>query len=419
VSSTNDRATPLKTPDEALHEYVRAVPLYQSAAKVGRQATGAELLAALPFITKQDIKKDFPNNFLRAGQSLDELVAKKLVEIEHTAGTTDNRADLLLEHGWWARQEAWALSLNSHVAQVLTDNPGAHRVTISSPACNGDITYNGTPSAKRRTIGNTRVLSLSRFPFLLGVGDLDQMVEEALAWDPVFLDTDPVYAVVFALHCESRNVKFPKLKFIITSYEYTSVLHKQILERAFKVPVYNLYGSTETGHLMMEDDAGQMVESKNVAQLGVINEDDRGVGELVVSTLSNDYMPLLNYRIGDLVERRPAASAPGSRVTYVLHGRAPDALKAPDGRRVTTRDVDQCFVGAGGFVHYRLHEISEGSFVLSYLAESDGPTKPSLKAVVSKLEQLIQPAKGIETQRVKFLLPESSGKFVFNYPLVR
>lgn len=406
------------SPDEKLREYVREVPLYQSAASKASFATGTELLAALPFINKQDIKRDFPKNFLRAGQSLDELVAQKRIEIEHTAGTTDNRADLLLEYGWWARQELWALSLNSHVAQVLAENPGAHRVTISSPACNGDISYTGTPSAKRRTLGKTRVLSLSRFPFLLSTRDLDQMVAEALDWDPVFLDTDPVYAAVFALHCERRKVKFPKLKFIITSYEYTSVLHKRILERVFGVPVYNLYGSTETGHLIMENSSGLMVESTNIARLDVINQDDRGIGELVVSTLTNDYMPLLNYRIGDLVERLAPSAESGGSPTYLLHGRAPDTLKAPDGRRVTTRDVDQCFIGCDGLLHYRLHEISPGHFVLNYISENDSDPAASLSTALEKLQQLIQPPRAIETKRVKFLLPEGSGKFVFNYPFL-
>jgi phenylacetate-CoA ligase len=416
VIKINDQPAALEGRDEKLREYVREVPLYQSAAKASDTSTWSELLAALPFINKRDIKRGFPKNFLRAGQSLDELVAKKLVEVEHTAGTTDNRADLLLEQGWWSRQEAWALSLNAHVAQVLAENPGAHRVTISSPACNGDITYNGTPSAKRRTLGNTRYLSLSRFPFLLSTADLDQMVEEALDWDPVFFDTDPVYAAVFALHCELRKVKFPNLKFILTSYEYTSVLHKRILERIFGVPVYNLYGSTETGHLMMEQGAGQMVASKKIAHLDVINEDDRGIGELVVSTLSNDYMPLLNYRIGDLVEPRLVASELGDSLAYILHGRAPDSLMAPDGRRITTRDVDQCLVGCEGVVHYRLHETSPGNFLLSYIAEGDGDPKASISAVVEKLELLILAPKRIDAKRVKFLLPEASGKFVFNYP---
>src|SRR5882724_2311186 len=188
--------------DQKLRDYIREVPLYQSADKFLAKSTTRELLDALPYIQKQDIKENFPANFLRAGQILDDLVEKKLVEVEHTAGTTDTRADLLLEHGWWMRQEAWAFNLNKHITEVLKANPQAHRVTISSPACNGEITYTGTPSAKRRTLGSTRFLSLSRFPFLLSEEDLDRMVEEAVSWNPVFFDTDPVYAAVFALHCE-------------------------------------------------------------------------------------------------------------------------------------------------------------------------------------------------------------------------
>lgn len=398
-----------------VREYIGHVPLYGAAkARLRGPATGLELLGALPFITKQDIKRDFPRNFLRAGQSLDELTAQKLVEVEHTAGTTDSRADLLLESGWWMRQEAWALGLNPLIARVFRENPQARRVTISSPACNGEITYHGTPSAQRRSLGNTRFVSLSRYPFLLGEDDLDQMIEETRDWDPVFLDADPVYAAVFARHCERRRVTFPRLKFIFTSYEYTSVLHQQVLQRVFGVPVYNLYGSTETGHLLMEDGAGRMVPSERIAHLDVINEDERGVGELVVSTLTNDYMPLLNYRIGDLVARTRGAEG----FTYVLHGRTADLLKAPDGRRITARDVDQCFAGAEGILHYRLQESAPGDFLLSYIPDRDGPTSAALAAVVQRLGELIKPRAGIRSAPIKFLLPESSGKFVLNYPLV-
>jgi phenylacetate-CoA ligase len=398
-----------------LREYIGEVPLYQAAkANLRDHSTGLELLTALPLITKQDIKRGFPRGFLRAGQSLDGLVAQRLVEIEHTAGTTDSRADLLLESGWWMRQEAWALELNPRVARILDENPQAHRITISSPACNGEITYNGTPSAKRRSLGNTRFVSLSRFPFLLGEDDLDQMIEETREWDPVFLDADPVYAAVFALHCERRHVTFPGLKFIFTSYEFTSVLHKRVLERVFGVPVYNLYGSTETGHLLMENDSGRMVPSEKVAYLDVINEDERGVGELVVSTLTNDYMPLLNYRIGDLVERESGADG----FTYVLHGRTADSLKMPNGRRITARDVDQCFAGCEGLLHYRLQESTPGNFLLSYILERNGPNHEALDSVVQKLEQLIKPSTRIRMTPIKFLLPEGSGKFVLNYPFV-
>jgi len=91
-------------------------------------------------------------------------------------------------------------------------------------------------------------------------------------------------------------------------------------------------------------------------------------------------------------------------------------LKAPDGRRITTRDIDQCFVGAEGLLHYRLHETSPGNFLLSYITEGAGDAESIVRAATQSLEQLIQPPTKIEAKPVKFLLPEGSGKFVFNYP---
>jgi phenylacetate-coenzyme A ligase PaaK-like adenylate-forming protein len=133
-----------------------------------------------------------------------------------------------------------------------------------------------------------------------------------------------------------------------------------------------------------------------------------------VSTLTNDYMPLLNYRIGDLVERKSGADG----LAYILHGRAADSLKMPNGQRVTARDIDQCFAGCEGILHYRLHESAPGDFRLSYIIAGSGPTPGALDSVVQKLEQLIKPSTRIATMPVKFLLPEGSGKFVLNYPFV-
>ena len=88
------------------------------------------------------------------------------------------------------------------------------------------------------------------------------------------------------------------------------------------MPVFNLYGSTETGHLLMETERGEMRPSLETALLEVLNTDARGIGELAVTTLTNDFMPLIRYRIGDLVERheRPYYTS------YVVHGRAADAF---------------------------------------------------------------------------------------------
>ena len=78
-------------------------------------------LRRLPLITKHDIRRDFPRNFLRAGVELDTLLDQDLVELEQTSGTSEERTPLLLGRGWWAEQETRALRLNPYVTGVLDE----------------------------------------------------------------------------------------------------------------------------------------------------------------------------------------------------------------------------------------------------------------------------------------------------------
>lgn len=377
----------------------REVPLYRDALNCR-----ALQLHELPVITKREMRTDFPRNFLSPEHSLDDLLADQLVELEHTSGTSEDRLPVILGRGWWNEQERRALRLNRFVAQVLDEHPEAKRATITSPACNGLTCPSVWMSQAQRTIGQALFVNLARIPFVLSEAELQRMADEIAAWSPQFLDLDPVHGVWFALFCERKGIRFPSLRFVLGSYEFVSVVHRRILQRVFGVPVFNLYGSTETGHLLMENEAGQMKPSYDTAHLEVVNGDSDGVGDLIVTTLSNDFMPLLRYRIGDLAQRhvRPYGT------DYTVHGRARDALLAVDGTRVTTWQVDQCLAVVGGIAHYQLRQ-SPNEVRLRYIAEVSGVNTDALSAALAKLESLL--GSTVVTEPVPTLLPEASGKF--------
>jgi phenylacetate-CoA ligase len=401
---------------EVLPRWLKEVPLYQrsvySMRTSGAPELGLENFPRLPFITKRDIRQGFPGNFLRAGMELETLLDEDLVELEQTSGTSEARTPLLLGRGWWAEQEERALRLNRVVAGVLDEFAEARRVTISSPVCNGDVCYTGVPARSERVVGNALFVNLSRHPFLWSQADLARMVAEALAWQPLFLDVDPVYGLLFARYCEREGIRLPSLRFILASYEFVSVAHRRILQRAFGVPVFNLYGSTETGHLLMEDESGKMKPSYETAFLEVLQVDARGVGELVVTTLTNDYMPLIRYRIGDLVER----NVEPYRTAYQVHGRVADAFTTPAGQRVTTRQVDECFGDQDGIAHYQLRQQADGAWRLQVVPDGSGPDESSLETIRQRLKSLLATETDIVVQRTDVLLPESSGKFRLGYP---
>lgn len=394
----------------------REVPLYRGRL-TGHTSNGAGSpalppLETLPFVTKSDLRGGFPSNFLGDGRSLDTLLAEGAVELDYTSGTSEEQVPVLSERGWWARQEEAALRLNKYVAGLLDENPAARRATLTTPVCNGRVCDSPWRPQAHRVDGSTLYVNVARIPFLLGAAELDRMAEEVRDWAPLFLDVDPVHAVRFALHCEQKGITFPSLRFVLSSYEFTSVVHRRILERVFGVPIFNLYGSTETGHLLMEDEDGEMKPSLDTAFLEITDPDARGVGDLVVTTLSNDYMPLIRYRIGDLVERRTTPYA----TNYVVHGRARDALRTPDGRRVTTRQVDQCFSGMTGVAHYQLRQNEDGSCSFRFIPEGVGPSTDDLRSTVYRLESLLGLSGCISTESVDLILPAPSGKFRLTCP---
>ena len=400
---------------QVLPRWLREVPLYQQAGDLPRlngEAVSMAELRRLPLITKHDIRRDFPRNFLRAGLELDALLDQDLVELEHTSGTSEERTPLLLGRGWWAEQEERALRLNPYVAGVLNEFPEARRVTINSPVCSGDICYSGVPSRADRVVGNALFVSLSRYPFLWSEAELARMATEAVEWRPQFLDVDPVYGVLFALYCERRAIRLPSLRFILCSYEFVSVTHRRILERVFGVPVFNLYGSTETGHLLMETGPGEMRPSLETALLEMLNTDGHGIGELAVTTLTNDFMPLIRYRIGDLVERHEQPY----RTNYLVHGRAADAFVTPGGRRVTTWQIDQCLADLAGIAHYQLCERPGGEWSLRFVPDITAPSAEEIEELRQRLAPLLGVSDRLVLQQTDLLVPESSGKFRLGYP---
>jgi phenylacetate-CoA ligase len=401
---------------EGLLPQWREVPLYRdSLARAGYERPDFECFKRLPLLRKHEMRNGFPRNFLADGQSLESLLEKNLVELEHTSGTSAERLPVFFGRGWWNAQEERALRLNGVITRLLDEHPHARRATLVPPACNGLTCPTVWMSREQRTLGNTLFVNLARIPFLLGDADLARMAAEIAGWAPQFLDLDPVHGVRFALYCEQHGIRFASLRFVLCSYEFVSVVHRRILARVFGVPVFNLYGSTETGHLLMENEHGEMKPSYDTAFLEIVDADERGVGELVVTTLTNNYMPLVRYRIGDLAERieRPYAS------DFVMHGRMRDALGARDGRRVTTWQVDRCFAGTDGIAHYELRQDENGDCVLRFVPDGAGPGEGELKRVSARLGGLLALRQAIKTEVMPVLVPAASGKFRLTHRTAR
>ena len=380
------------------------LPQWRKLAIYGDLPVGVDF-AQLPLITKADLRRDFPRNFLPADQDLEALVVSGDLELEHTSGSSEDRTAVLFPRGWWNWQEREVLRLNGYVASVLEKFPNPRRATIVPPVCNGLVCFNNWASKSSRTVGGTLFVNQARIPFLNTEEEMVRMAAEVAEWSPQFLDLDPVHGAWFALYCERKGIKFPSLQYILCSYEFVSLVHRNIIERVFGVPVLNLYGSTETGHLLMEDDEGMMRAVPENVYYEVINQDERGIGDMIVTTLTNEIMPLVRYRVGDLVESIEGGTA------YLVHGRARDVMQRADGRRVTTLDIDRCFAGIEGIAHYQLRQAESGECHMQYIPDREQPTEKALNDLTARLGDVLQLSTNIPVEAVNKLPPLTSGKF--------
>ena len=353
----------------------------------------------LPRITKAELRAHSPGDFLPRRFDLSELEQSGEIEEESTSGTSGASVRVIFGRTWWAEQEARALRRHPLIAELLAANPAARRAVLTTPGCSGVSCFARWLNVEQRTLGATLYVNQERIPFSLPEAKLAKMAEETAAWAPAFLDVDPVHGMWFALYCERHGLRFPSLRFILTSYEYTSVVHRRVLERVFGVPVINFYGSSETGHLLVQTD-GIMRPSPQTALLE--STAATGIGELLVTTLTNPYLPLVRYEIGDYVERVAGG--------YLVHGRRRDALRGADGRIITTRQVDVAFAGLSGIAHYQLRQRNDGSAHLSLLPEHAGDELLAVQAtLVERLSFLLGTL--VTSDSVGLLTPEDSGKF--------
>jgi len=146
-------------------------------------------------------------------------------------------------------------------------------------------------------------------------------------------------------------------KVAITSGEMLRDAQRERIANAFGCPVVNGYGCAEIGVAGFEHPEGGM----RVPVESVVVDYERtsdGAWSVLLTDLHNLRMPMLRYRVGDLVEPAGDPSAPdfwplpeGSRcalpVLGTLTGRAGETLVLPDGRRLNANQPSYIFKSHG------------------------------------------------------------------------
>lgn len=187
----------------------------------------------------------------------------------------------------------------------------------------------------------TRKLMLSSYS--MTKDDLTRYGLLLSVFKPKLLTSYPGPLEVFAKFCKKKGISFPSLKAIITSAEMLYPHQREEIESAFKVKIFNRYGSREFGAIAQEDKYhnGLRVNSDHVF-IEILNEHGKEcsqgeLGELVITDLDNYGMPLIRYKIGDRAfwsEDQCYYTGMPFPLLGKIEGRSLDVVITPNGNRI-------------------------------------------------------------------------------------
>lgn len=246
--------------------------------------------------------------------------------------------------------------------------------------------------------------------------NLPHYVEKLNAFKPKVIEGYPfsIYRIAEYILNHSLTLSFIP-NGISTSSENFSVRQREVIEKAFKSKVFDQYGSAESVVFASECQHRTMHIEPEYGVLEILTESGditpTGKGELIATTLLNDAMPLIRYRIGDLGTVTEDSCACG-RETYVLkelHGKI-GAVIVNEGRQVPTAAIAIAFEYLEGIKNAQIIQNQPSAVTVKLVKKPDFNPK-SEEFMIWELRKMLGESLKIDVEYVSDIPPELNGKY--------
>jgi len=400
---------------KALDLALEAVPFYAGWRGVdpGRGSPVWDRYAALPPLTKADIRAHFPKGFVPAGIDFERELAGGNVSTVSTSGSTADRVTLFWSQAWWNQSERDSWALNAHLRHVAD---GAHReAVLASPRCVGPYRPGETLPVCERTLGRLLFLNQTVNPGRWSDDEMRCMLAELAVFRPAVLEADPFYLAVLAAFAKDKRLAVYQPAVITLTYSFPAKVFLNQIREVFTAPLVSSYGSTETGYVFMECECGRMHQNTDSCHVDFVPLGTRAsgtvLGRLLVTPFGHPVQCFVRFDIGDLAERAPEPSCPCGRHAGLtlerIAGRAADVTLTRDGGRVTVADADTVLAGFPDVRGFQLDQAVAGNLhVRLCLAPHAG------SETLRRVERSLKQAYGfpVTAEAVSALEHEPSGK---------
>jgi phenylacetate-CoA ligase len=385
-----------------------------------------ELLERLPPISKDELRRNFPADALAPGSAADRIYLT-------TSGTTAERLTILADFG---KRDARTSAKLRHL-KIAVDQEFPRRVEIPANACSALC---GVSEPLRETLpdyvwhafqrwkglgahwweGLRQLRPLQPGPPKMMRAALDDLLAEISRHRPLLLQGLPQYLLWLAERASFLQFRVPTLQVI---GPYGGMASPQMAHRiaaGWGAEFRNNYGTAELGGLAASCSCNAAMHVFEDQFIVDVFQHDKpapagGVGQIVVTDLTNCAMPLIRYRVGDVGRLVTEACRCGrNTVKLEVLGRVQEVLESPRGA-LTPSEISDAVLADPGVSNFRIEEPAAGRFDISLVPSLDGPV-PRPDDVRDRFAALHGGVHSVKCRMAAYLQPEPSGKYRLVYP---
>jgi phenylacetate-coenzyme A ligase PaaK-like adenylate-forming protein len=374
--------------------------------------------AAMPALTKKDIREHFPQGLMPPGMDLDQGIASGEIQMVETSGTTDDKVTNIWNQKWWDASEKASWKLNSLMAKLAT---GKHREAILvNPRNVGFISDDTDLPMEKRLLSRFLYLNEKTDPLSWRKEYMDRMIEELNLFQPAVLEANPSYLARLCRYMAASGKKVFQPGMIVFTYEYPTLRHYQQINRVFSSPTVSSYGTTETGYVFMQCEKGRLHQNSEFCRVDfqAFKPEFGGplTGRILVTPFNNPWSYFLRFDTGDLVtvEKNCGCSCgrEGGLVLESIDGRKANLTLTCEGRPVTLRNLDTAISTLKNVSEYQLVQSGSTAYEL-YLVSQRRDKARLAEEARHILSGIYGEQARIEVTFKTDIAPEGSGKYLY------
>jgi phenylacetate-coenzyme A ligase PaaK-like adenylate-forming protein len=387
------------------------VPFYRNNWKrfdIGAERTADERYAAMPVLTKDDMRRSFPNGLVPDGADVERGLRDDEIEYSFTSGTTGEKVVNLWNQKWWHASEMASWKQNPNLKKL---GYPPRQATLAS-SLNVGISCEEDLPTDHRVMGNLLYLNEKANIMCWKDFHMERIARELNEYRPTVLEANPSLLARCCWYWLDHGINVYSPDVITFTYELPSLVSLAAIRRVFSSPMVSSYGTTETGFVMDSGEDGKFYQNTEYCRIDFmpLKKQYGGpeLGRIAVSTFGNPWAFILRFDVGDIVRIRSGQEQGAGFVAEAIEGRASNATFTVSGGLVTTAMADRAMSGIPGIRDYNLSQTARDSYELRLrLGGSEDAAVAEGKRILGELYG----GGNFTVTAVKDLLPGPSGKY--------